>query len=645
MLEECLPHVGIGVDADDAQRRIGAVPDDGFDLALPDIGLERPRILRAAPEQETRRREAVGFARGADEGVRPDRVESLDRREIDEFVEIAFPGATVVVEKQQSPAAVDQYPSCRQDGRNAAEFAPVEPEARQQVDREQNQPQQPPPQHAGLHRGHAGEMILEAVDAAFLARIFLCVLPRPAQQPGGTVELRFVLMLHRADRQHRQQADGVCGEDANDREEDEQEQKIDDGLDDPGHAADEACRQNGGDQQHADSRKDQHREPEEIERHPSQVFPRFIERLKLDGEVQRGREMPSDQKQQTDEDELHTDGGQFLEHAPEAVRALRRQCVGARNGSQQYRADDIGDEGKSGDDEQLQRKAPDQELVAHVPAHTLEQQFADTDHHPRQGQPAEQAKGRCLDHRHQFADPRKHRRHLVIDAAPDLIGGLQPRIDDPVERFRSMACGPADQSAEQAGQNHHGDNGGQRYAVAERHFPRQPHRLLGPVGCTGSANDVAYDVENGYRTAGNLFTGLASFGKEGGEVIADPAFTPDLGHRSSRTAAEEGVRADVMANEVFLDEFGRCDAGYRIAGTLAIDGVEPFRCDPQQVVQKIVARSVKGRLEYEARRNSIGGAENDEAAEVHARNLVKPEQRTAFQECVDLAQLRIGVVA
>ncbi len=152
---ERLPQVGVGIDVDHAEHRIGAVPGQRLDLALAHIGLERLLGLRASEEQEAGAGKAEALADRVDEGVGPDCVEALHRGEIDELVEIAFPGPAEIIQEQQPPAVVDQHPARRHDGGDAAEIAAIEPEPCQQVDRPERQPYQHPAQQAGLHIGDA----------------------------------------------------------------------------------------------------------------------------------------------------------------------------------------------------------------------------------------------------------------------------------------------------------------------------------------------------------------------------------------------------------------------------------------------------------------------------------------------------------
>ncbi len=122
------------IDVHHAQRGIGAVPHDRLDLALPHISLERQLGLSPHPEIEPRLGEAAARARLTfDIGVGPDGVQPLYSCHVDELVQVAVPGAAIIVEKQQPSTAINENPAGREDGGNIAKRADIEPEAGQEI--------------------------------------------------------------------------------------------------------------------------------------------------------------------------------------------------------------------------------------------------------------------------------------------------------------------------------------------------------------------------------------------------------------------------------------------------------------------------------------------------------------------------------
>ena len=125
------------IDVHHAQRVIAAIPHDRLDLALPHVSLERLLSLSPYPEIEPRFGEAAARAcLTFDVGVSPNGVQPLDRGHVDELVQIAVPGAPIIVEKQQTSTIINENPAGREDGRDIAKRADIEPEAGQEIDEE-----------------------------------------------------------------------------------------------------------------------------------------------------------------------------------------------------------------------------------------------------------------------------------------------------------------------------------------------------------------------------------------------------------------------------------------------------------------------------------------------------------------------------
>ncbi len=202
-----LADVGAGVDVDDTERVIGAVPGERLDLAPAHVALEGALGLGAAGRRIARlgegdalRGRVAALRPPLDEGVRPDGVEPLHGAHVDELVEVALPAAAVVVEEDETATVVDDDPARRQDGRDAAEVAVVELEAGEEADQPKRQPQQHEAEGTGLHVGDAGQMVLADVAAALLASARGRIAEAGAGEDLGAGECPAVARLMQADR-------------------------------------------------------------------------------------------------------------------------------------------------------------------------------------------------------------------------------------------------------------------------------------------------------------------------------------------------------------------------------------------------------------------------------------------------------------
>ena len=175
---------------------IGAVPHDRLDLALPHVSLERLLGLSPYPEIEPRFGEAAARAcLTFDVGVGPDGVQPLHRGHVDELVQVAVPGAAIIVEKQQPSTAINENPAGREDGRDIAKRADIEPEAGQEIDEEQRAAQRNTMDDAWLDERQACEVVLETIIAAFFPRVFFRVFGGPCDERYGVLKLLLVLTL------------------------------------------------------------------------------------------------------------------------------------------------------------------------------------------------------------------------------------------------------------------------------------------------------------------------------------------------------------------------------------------------------------------------------------------------------------------